>query len=69
LEQFLCLVRSDPDGLNRSRGRLFLGHFDRDLGTVALGEPGLVFQARGHGTIADFVRVAEFVEVEQFGCQ
>ena len=38
-------------------------------GTVGLGEPGLVFQARGHGAVADFVRVAEFVEIEQFGRQ
>src|SRR4029078_4686354 len=52
--------------INRSRDRLFLGYFDRDLGAVALGEPGLVFQARGHGPFADFVRVAEFVEIEQF---
>jgi len=31
---------------------VFSGHLDRDLGAVALGEPGLVFQARGHGTVA-----------------
>jgi len=48
---------------------LVLCHLDRDLGTVALGEPGLVFQSGRHGTVADFVRVAELVEIEQFGGQ
>src|ERR1700692_4545870 len=48
---------------------LFLGHLDRDLRTVALREPGLVLQSRRHAAVADFVRIAEFVEIEQFGRQ
>src|ERR1700731_4475158 len=49
--------------------RLFVGHLDRDLRTVALREPGLVFQSRRHAAVADFVRIAEFVEIEQLGRQ
>src|SRR3984893_17429516 len=52
-----------------SRAGLCRGCFDRDLRTFGLGEPGLVLKSRGHGTVADFVRIAEFVEFEQFGRQ
>ena len=45
---------------------LFLGHLDRNFRTIALGQVSLVFQTCRHGTVADFVRVAEFVEIEQF---
>src|SRR5712691_8978571 len=52
-----------------SRAGSFLGHFDCDLRTIGLGEPGLVLKPLGNGAVADFVRIAEFVELEQFGRQ
>src|SRR6266403_3187933 len=52
-----------------SRAGSFLGHFDRDLRTIGLGEPGLVLKPFGNGAVADFVGIAEFVELEQFGHQ
>src|SRR5580704_14458922 len=66
------LVRSlkSNDARRRwTRAGLFLGHLDRDLRTIALREPGLVLQSRRHAAVADFVRVAEFVEIEQLGRQ
>ena len=36
-------------------------------GQLGLGEPSLVFQARTHRAVADFIGVAVFVELEQFG--
>jgi hypothetical protein len=59
------LVCSDLNGLN-FRDQLFLGHGNRDFRAIGLRKPGLVLQSRRHGTIADFVRVAEFIEIEQF---
>ena len=49
--------------------RLLFGDFNRDLRTIGLGKPGLVFKARGHGAVANLMRMAEFVEFEQFGRQ
>jgi hypothetical protein len=46
-----------------------LDNFNRDFRAIGLGEPRLVLKSRGHRAIADFVRVAEFVELEQFGRQ
>jgi hypothetical protein len=51
------------------RERLFLGHFDRDFRAIGLGQPCLVFLSRGHRAVADFMGVAEFVEIEQVGCE
>jgi AcrR family transcriptional regulator len=47
----------------------FFGHFDCDLGAIGLGKPRLVFKSDGNQTVADFMRVAEFVEIDQFGRQ
>jgi hypothetical protein len=55
--------------MTKSITESFLGHFDRDLRAIAPGEPGFVLQARGHGTVAGFMCIAEFVEIEQFGRQ
>src|SRR3954447_9566634 len=46
-----------------------LGNLDRDFGAVGLGKPRLVLKTLGHGAVADFVRVAIFVEFEQLGRQ
>src|SRR3954469_11050400 len=48
---------------------LLLGNLDRDFGTIGLGEPRLVLKTLGHGAVADLVRVAVFVQFEQFGRQ
>src|SRR5882724_6188658 len=61
-----CFVRSDSSGLNDFGTGLFLGHVDRDFRAIGLREPRLVFQTGGNRAVADFVRIAEFVEFEQF---
>jgi hypothetical protein len=43
-----------------------LGDIDRDFWTIGFGEPRLVLKPDGHGAVADFMRIAEFVEFEQF---
>jgi hypothetical protein len=48
---------------------LFLGNFDRHFRAIGLGEPRLVLQSRRDGAVTDFVRIAVFVEIEQFGRQ
>jgi hypothetical protein len=45
---------------------LFLGNFDRHFRAIGLGEPRLVLQSRRDHAVADFVRIAVFVEIEQF---
>jgi hypothetical protein len=47
----------------------FLGNFDRELGAIAFGKPGLVLQALSYDAVAVLMRVAEFIEIEQFGRQ
>lgn len=37
-----------------------------EFGTIGFGQIGLVFEAGRNDPVAGFVRVAEFVEVEQF---
>ena len=46
-----------------------LGDVDRDFRTIGFGEPRLVLEPGGHGAVADFMGIAEFVEFEQFGRQ
>src|SRR5580704_15827821 len=53
---------------NGGRDSLF-GDFNRDFRAVGFGEPRLVLKSGRHGAIADFMRIAEFVEIEQFGRQ
>jgi hypothetical protein len=53
------------DSLQGEAGSLF-DHLDCDFRTVGLGEPCLIFKPLGNGAVADFVRMAEFVELEQF---
>jgi hypothetical protein len=48
---------------------LFLNDLDRNFGTIGLGKPRLLFKSSGDGSVADFVRIAEPVEFEQFGRQ
>jgi hypothetical protein len=36
---------------------------------IGLGQPGFVFEARRDRAVADFMRIAVFVEIEQFGRQ
>jgi hypothetical protein len=49
------------------RENSFLGNFDGNFRAIGLCEPGLVFQAGWHRAVADFVGVAIFVKLEQFG--
>jgi hypothetical protein len=44
----------------------FFGDVDRDFRTVRFGEPGFVLEPRGYRAVAGLVRIAEFVELEQF---
>src|SRR5690349_3610633 len=44
-----------------------LDDFDREFGAVGLGEIGLVLKAFRHTAFAVLMRIAVFVEVEQFG--
>lgn len=37
-----------------------------EFGTIGFGQIGLVFKASGNDSVAGFVSIAEFVEVEQF---
>jgi hypothetical protein len=53
--------------IGRSVNGLFLDHVDRNFGTIGLREPRFVFQPRRHCAIADLMRVAERIELEQFG--
>src|SRR5882757_2426836 len=52
--------------IGRASSGLFLGHDDRELRAIGLGQPRLVLQPRGHRAVADLMRIAELVEVEQF---
>jgi len=61
-----AINRLDP--LQGEAGSI-LADLNRNFRTIGLGEPGLVLEARRHGTVADFMRIAEFVELEQFGRQ
>src|SRR5579872_1767670 len=61
-------MSSSSRSVNRMTRRtgLFLDHFDRNFRTIGLREPGLVFQSGRHRAVADFMRIAERVELEQF---
>jgi hypothetical protein len=48
-----------------ARSASLSGDFNRKFRTIGLRKPGLVLKPFGHGAVADFVRVAEFVEIEQ----
>ena len=48
------------------RSGAFLGHLDRDFRAIGLGKPRLVLEPRGHDAVAVLMRIAEFVEIEQF---
>jgi hypothetical protein len=63
------LVGSDLNGPNLFQVKLFFGHGNRDFRAVGLRKPRLVLQSRRDGAIADFMRIAEFIEIEQFGRQ
>src|ERR1700736_4837919 len=52
-----------------SRTGSLLGDFDRDFRTIGFRKVGLVLQTGRHGAVAALMRVAEFVEIEQFGRQ
>jgi hypothetical protein len=45
---------------------LFLDDVDCNFGTIGLREPRFVFQSRRHRAVADFMRIAECIELEQF---
>src|SRR5260370_37666192 len=44
----------------------FVGDFDRDFATIGFREISLVLQTGRHGAVAALMRVAQFVEIEQF---
>src|SRR3981081_3067358 len=68
IRQFLRFVRSIPSCAEYTflRQTSFLYHFERISRSIGVGEPRLVLKSRGHGAVADFVGIAEFVEIEQF---
>jgi hypothetical protein len=67
LAWFVQIRNGQPDfKAGYSDSRLILCHFDRNFGAVGLRKPRLVFQTGRHGTVTDFVGVAEFIEFEQF---
>jgi hypothetical protein len=53
----------------RGKAGSVFDNFDCDFRAIGLGEPRFVLEPGGHRAIADFVRVAEFVELEQLGRQ
>jgi len=74
-DKFLCFIRFIYDGAkigqqasNRQRARngSLFGDFNRDFRTIGFGKPRLVLKPFGHGAVPDFMRIAEFVEFEQF---
>jgi hypothetical protein len=69
---FLCFVRSDQmsHGVNHLAGPVHSSVTSIAIsGQLALASHALSSSPAGHGAVADFVRVAEFVEFEQFGRQ
>src|ERR1700748_383143 len=63
---WLCRGWAADVSCRGTRYSSFLGDFDGDLRTIGLREPRLVLEPGRHGAVADFVRIAEFVEIEQF---
>src|SRR5437762_1533547 len=59
-------MRTPASRVRGRRKKSLFDDIDRELGAVRLREPGLVFKSRRHGAVADLVRIAELVELEQF---
>src|SRR5579863_9577009 len=51
------------------RTRSIFGNFNRNFRTIGLRQPGLVLEPFGNRAVADLMRVAVLVELEQFGRQ